>query len=919
MATHLRAGEITARRLCPTREFEITITVYTDIGPNITARFGGGLLDFGDGSDPVEVPIIENPVDLGNDVGFNQFVIRHTYPANGQFTISYTEPNRNEGILNMSNSINTMFHLETKIFIEVSIGCNDTPVLLVPPIDRGCVGSTFFHNPGAFDPDGDSISYEFVIPKREAGLDVFDYVFPQEVPPVGTNEDGTGPATLNLRTDNGDIIWDAPALPGEYNIAFIVTEWRKINGITFQLGSVTRDMQIIIEDCDNERPELMVPADVCIVAGDTVQGTVNGMDPDGHPILMEAFGGPFEIEPVATIMPDPQDGFQPSPGSLLFEWETDCGHVRAQPYQVEFKITDNPPEGPSLVEFGSWFITVLGPAPNLTAANLVLSQGRQTELAWDSYTCTNAEFIQVWRRVESFDIMPDECETGMPPNAGYSLLASLPATATSFVDTNLAEGAKYCYRLVATFPNPAAGESIVSNEICTDPIEADAPVITHVTVDNTSFNDGEITVSWRSPFEINQTQFPPPYSYQLWRANGFEGDAGLTLVTSTSDTTFTDTGLNTEDNPYNYRVVVFNGGGTNAIDTSAAASSVWAEPRPLFREIELNWEATVPWSNTIQNFPYHYIYRDNIDPGNPDQLVLIDSVDVTRDGFTYLDSGQANGVDLVETTEYCYFVTTFGSYGNPLIAEPQINNSQIICAQPNDTIPPCAPILSLEVTDCESFVLEQDCNFNNFSNTLTWGRLEDPVCQEDIRSYNVYYSRTGEEGTFDLIEQAMPLRDTTFVHEGLPSFAGCYMVTAVDRSGNESEFSEMICNDNCPNFVLPNVFTPNGDGFNDLFTAFSDMTVVNENDPNSGSEFDVSLCPRFVQAVEFTVFNRWGREVFDFQSGGENSIFINWDGKDNNGQPVATGVYYYVADVTFDLLDINNANRRFSGWIQVLR
>ncbi len=78
-----------------------------------------------------------------------------------------------------------------------------------------------------------------------------------------------------------------------------------------------------------------------------------------------------------------------------------------------------------------------------------------------------------------------------------------------------------------------------------------------------------------------------------------------------------------------------------------------------------------------------------------------------------------------------------------------------------------------------------------------------------------------------------------YVHGNLPHHAGCYYVTAVDRSGNECP-SNTVCKDNCPYYELPNVFTPNGDGSNDLFTPFP--------------------CPRFVQSVSFVVHNRWGRK-----------------------------------------------------------
>jgi gliding motility-associated-like protein len=109
----------------------------------------------------------------------------------------------------------------------------------------------------------------------------------------------------------------------------------------------------------------------------------------------------------------------------------------------------------------------------------------------------------------------------------------------------------------------------------------------------------------------------------------------------------------------------------------------------------------------------------------------------------------------------------------------------------------------------------------------------------------------------------------------------------------------MICNENCTNYELPNVFTPNGDDINDTFRPKD--------------------CPRFVESVTLRVVNRWGKEVYSFTSSGDISIFINWDGKTNDGQELPTGVYYYVAEVKFTMRDPSRAHQTFKGWVQILR
>lgn len=70
-------------------------------------------------------------------------------------------------------------------------------------------------------------------------------------------------------------------------------------------------------------------------------------------------------------------------------------------------------------------------------------------------------------------------------------------------------------------------------------------------------------------------------------------------------------------------------------------------------------------------------------------------------------------------------------------------------------------------------------------------------------------------------------------------------------------------------FKAPNVFTPNGDGVNDFFTARTDGQT------------------------EFTMFvySRWGNEVFVSE---EPSTRVVWDGRLKDGNRVSSGVYYYI-------------------------
>ncbi|HEU5290813.1 MAG TPA: hypothetical protein VFU05_09240 [Cyclobacteriaceae bacterium] len=661
------------------------------------------------------------------------------------------------------------------------------------------------------------------------------------------------------------------------------------------------------------------------MAGTVLKTTIFGTDKENHQVKMEAFSELFEFSSAtkATVQPFPAI-FQPSnpPAQLKFNWNTECDHVKDQPYQVIFKITDDPSVGPPLTNFETWRINVVGPAPVLQSPTVDFAK-RHVNLSWDSYQCQNADIMQVWRKVDESSFTPGLCETGMPESLGYTLIATVPISNTSYLDTNggkgLSVGAKYCYRVVAIFPLPRGGESYVSDEVCIDPIKADAPVITHVTVDKTGTNDGEITVRWTPAFDIDPVQFPGPKQYVLQRVSG---ETYINESPQFDGTSFTVSGLNTRDRQYFFRVVLYSGTASNAalqpIDTSSLASSVWLDLDPQKGKIDLNWRADVPWSIQLQDFPTHDVFRGPESPGS--NLILIESVNVIQNGLNYSDQGKfAPGDTLNGTLKYCYRVLTRGGYGNPAIDEPLINYSQINCAQSSiEKVMPCTPAIEPFVSSCEDFGKNYGCDASNFTNIVRWS----VPCKQDVISYNLYVASSAE-GTYTLL--ASNIIDTVYEDKNLSSLARCYKVTSVNRSNNESELSEPVCNDNCPYYELPNVFSPgnvDGKNCNELFSAFGVTLNLGENPGCLEADTDQSRCARFVQQVDFTVYNRWGIRVYHYigrRGDDNNNIYINWNGRDEKGSELATAVYYYKAEVTMDVMNPAEKVKLIKGWVHLVR
>jgi gliding motility-associated-like protein len=110
-------------------------------------------------------------------------------------------------------------------------------------------------------------------------------------------------------------------------------------------------------------------------------------------------------------------------------------------------------------------------------------------------------------------------------------------------------------------------------------------------------------------------------------------------------------------------------------------------------------------------------------------------------------------------------------------------------------------------------------------------------------------------------------------------YSGIYEFSLRDGYGCVKNYQLTIPLDE--SILIPNIFTPNGDGANDFFEIL--------NLPESGSKLIVS--------------NRWGKEVYS--SGNYNPASL-WDAE---GTP--DGVYYYRLSV--------KGGKTYTGWVEILR
>ena len=114
-----------------------------------------------------------------------------------------------------------------------------------------------------------------------------------------------------------------------------------------------------------------------------------------------------------------------------------------------------------------------------------------------------------------------------------------------------------------------------------------------------------------------------------------------------------------------------------------------------------------------------------------------------------------------------------------------------------------------------------------------------------------------------------------------------YKLTITYNNGCLASDSARVLVIGTPRVFVPNSFSPNGDGNNDLFLIYGEN----------------------IKTVNLKVFNRWGELVFNSEN-----QFLGWDGN-YKGQQQQTGVYVYEAQVTF----LDNTQTLRTGSITLLR
>tara|TARA_B110000211_G_scaffold225179_1_gene277055 strand:+ start:795 stop:4148 length:3354 start_codon:yes stop_codon:yes gene_type:complete len=236
--------------------YKITVKYYRDCSSSSTAA-GSFDLDYTSscGSSTLSLPQISGPTFItplcsalpticnNGFVELEEYIYQTTISlihCNDWILTVCANGNRNSAITTIQNP--TLENLCVKAEIDNLSICNNSPSFTEYPAPYICAGQSYCYNNGAVDIDGDSLVYSLEAPNTGSGGVTYLGAFSALNPISGTTnfDPLTGNLCMNATQNQVSVI------------AMKITEYR--NG--FKIGSVLRDIQIIVLNCPIPPPVL---------------------------------------------------------------------------------------------------------------------------------------------------------------------------------------------------------------------------------------------------------------------------------------------------------------------------------------------------------------------------------------------------------------------------------------------------------------------------------------------------------------------------------------------------------------------------------------------------------------------------------------------------------------------------------------
>lgn len=376
-ASHSQGGEITMRCLGG-NQYELRLALYRDCSgvnaPNtVTVNYRSASCNINLNAVLNRIP--NTGIDVsplcpsatsvcrgGNLPGVEEYIytaIVTLLPCN-DWVMSYSLCCRNNAITTLNTS--GAMYIESQLD-NLNYPCNNSPTFTNKPVPFICVGQQYCFNNGANDIDGDSLSYQMVIPATSATNNVV------YTPPYSATQPLASNPAVTLNPLTGDICMTPTQLQVTV-FAVLVTEWR--NGVP--IGQIRRDIQIRTITCNNNNPYL------------------NGINNTGNYNINHCIGSPLTFS-IPSFDNDPGDNvtltwnngipggtFNPGTGSnptATFTWNPTINDVSTTPYC--FTVTAADDNCPIIgTQSYSFCITVGGFTTSTTSTDVICTNTNGT-------------------------------------------------------------------------------------------------------------------------------------------------------------------------------------------------------------------------------------------------------------------------------------------------------------------------------------------------------------------------------------------------------------------------------------------------------------------------------------------------------------------------------------------------------------
>ncbi|MCD4832707.1 MAG: gliding motility-associated C-terminal domain-containing protein [Bacteroidales bacterium] len=276
--------------------------------------------------------------------------------------------------------------------------------------------------------------------------------------------------------------------------------------------------------------------------------------------------------------------------------------------------------------------------------------------------------------------------------------------------------------------------------------------------------------------------------------------------------------------------------------------------------IETQWNDTdsISFSNAINKFTQMPLSPDYINAisasveGNNTNLKFeIDPNELNK--YKLLKSDSYTGIfDTLETITTTETEITLTDYDSE--PDSKVNYYKLISVNACGNETTSSDIINNIVLEVEQ---------EEFNNTLTWNSFK----EGNLVDYDIYRIVSNSE------PELIGSRNFIFFDDNIESLQSysqfCYFVRGTEEGASESDYSQSntVCVYLKPRVFIPEAFTPNDDGINDLFQPV--FTFIPKD-------------------YELRIYNRWGNVIFE-----TGDYTKAWNGKEPNGNPAPAGVYIY--------------------------